>query len=306
MSSKNITGYLHPLYAASFAEFGTPSELPECGGWILERKILGFPYRDAMGCYPLFACKDWTHLSEDIKKLEGDLVSLSMVTDPFGNYDTNLLRKCFQDIVYPYKEHFIVDLHYPINSIVSKHHGDYARKALKVMTVELCLEPSRYINDWVNLYSVLIARHDIKGIARISLEAFSKQLDVPGIVVFRAVHEGDTVGMVLWYTYEDRSYPFLGAYSSLGYELHSSYALLWFAIDYFKNKVQWLDLGASAGVKNITSDGLAQFKKGWSTGTRTVYFCGRILNPKRYKEILLTKQIASNDYFPAYRYGEYN
>ena len=67
MSSKNITGYLHPLYAASFAEFGTPSELPECGGWILERKILGFPYRDAMGCYPLLACKDWAHLSEDVK-----------------------------------------------------------------------------------------------------------------------------------------------------------------------------------------------------------------------------------------------
>lgn len=49
MSSKNITGFLHPLYAASLAEFGTMRELPEGGGWILERKILGIPYRDAMG-----------------------------------------------------------------------------------------------------------------------------------------------------------------------------------------------------------------------------------------------------------------
>ena len=67
MSSKDITGYLHPLYATSLAKFGTPRELPECGGRILERKILGFPCRDAMDCFLLFASKDWAHPSKDIK-----------------------------------------------------------------------------------------------------------------------------------------------------------------------------------------------------------------------------------------------
>jgi len=61
-----------------------------------------------------------------------------MVTDPLGNYDTNLLRKCFQDVVYPYKEHFIVDLQYPLNSMMSSHNSKYARKTLKVNTLVYC------------------------------------------------------------------------------------------------------------------------------------------------------------------------
>jgi hypothetical protein len=34
-----MTGYLYPLYAKSLSEFGTPFELPQCGGWLPERRI---------------------------------------------------------------------------------------------------------------------------------------------------------------------------------------------------------------------------------------------------------------------------
>ncbi len=61
------TGYLNQAYAHSLSEFGNPRLLPQSQGSILEREILESSYRDAMGCYPLFACKDWAHLSEDIK-----------------------------------------------------------------------------------------------------------------------------------------------------------------------------------------------------------------------------------------------
>ena len=42
-NSKNQghSGYLHPNYAQSLAEFGKPRELTNCGGWILEREIPG-------------------------------------------------------------------------------------------------------------------------------------------------------------------------------------------------------------------------------------------------------------------------
>src|SRR5947209_826906 len=80
-------GYAHPLYAQSLAEFGTPLELPGCGGWLLERPIRGADCRDAMGAYPLFACQDWSQFAADCEALRGRLVSLALVPDPFGPFD---------------------------------------------------------------------------------------------------------------------------------------------------------------------------------------------------------------------------
>ena len=49
-----MTGYLHPLYAKSLSEFGTPVEPPQCGGWLLERRIPNFDLKDAMGATHYF------------------------------------------------------------------------------------------------------------------------------------------------------------------------------------------------------------------------------------------------------------
>lgn len=94
-----MTGYLHQAYAQSLAEFGSPIKLPRSQRWILKRQILGFPYYDAMGCYPLFTCRDWSQLHADIENLNDELICLSLVTDPFGNYDETYLRRCFQEWV---------------------------------------------------------------------------------------------------------------------------------------------------------------------------------------------------------------
>src|SRR5215510_12316622 len=105
-----MNGYAHADYAAALAEFGSPRLLPGCGGWILERPIPRTPYRDAMGCYPLFACPDWPRLRDDLETLGDDLVSLAVVADPFGEHDPAYLRTCFPDVVVPFKEHLVVDL----------------------------------------------------------------------------------------------------------------------------------------------------------------------------------------------------
>src|SRR5918998_5873384 len=130
-----VTGYAHPAYAESLAEFGTPRELPRCGGWILQRQVPDFPYRDGMGCYPLFACEDWSQLRSDLESLSPELVTLSLVADPFGEHDLAYLRRCF-DILSPFKRHFIVNLNYDANTFVSSHHRRYARKALREVRVE--------------------------------------------------------------------------------------------------------------------------------------------------------------------------
>jgi len=299
-----MDGYGHPGYAASLAEFGTVRELRFSGGWILKRQIPGFPHYDAMGCYPLFACEDWSQIQSDLESVAHEVVALSLVTDPFGKYISSSLEQCF-DRVLRFKEHFIVDLSRPADSFVSKHHRYYARKAGQDVTVECSTDPSQYIDEWVQLYTNLINRHQLKGIKSFSEQAFAQQLRVPGIVMLQAFSRGTLVGAHLWYMQGEIAYSHLAAMSPRGYELMASYALYWSALHYFSGKVRWLDLGSAAGVKSDSTRGLDLFKKGWSTGTRTAYFCGRIFNPEHYKEITEAKGIGTTDYFPAYRKGEF-
>lgn len=300
-----MTGYLHPSYAESLSEFGKPRFLPRSGGWILERPVPGFPYRDAMGCYPLFVCKDWSQLHDDLRETEKDIVCLALVTDPFGNYDVSLLQQCFDKVI-AYKEHFVAELSRPIEQSLSKHHRRNGRKALRQLRVEKCEEPAQLISDWTSLYVDLTSRHGIKGIAAFSRKVFEIQLRVPGIVAFRAVHQKNTVGMILWYIHEDIGYYHLGAYTESGYDLGASFALFWNAFEYFADiGVRWVDLGGGPGVLSGNDDGLSRFKRGWSTGTRPAYFCGRILDREKYSEVVSTQSTFGEAYFPAYRSGEF-
>jgi GNAT acetyltransferase-like protein len=299
-----VTGYAHADYAASLAEFGSPRLLTQCDGWILERSIPGIPHRDAMGCYPLFACRDWPQLQRDVENLI-DLVSLVFVTDPFGDYTEDSLRHTFKDLVTPFKEHFIVDLTATPETFIHAHHRRNARKTLEAISIETC-SVSDSIDEWITLYANLVARHDIRGIARFSDSSFALQSKVPGAVMLRATHDGRTVGMTWWFISGGVGYYHLGAYSDAGYELRASFGLFWRAIELFRSDgLRWLDLGAGAGLATDAQDGLSRFKKGWSTETRTAYLCGRILDHGRYSEIVKEKGVAPTDYFPAYRKGEF-
>jgi hypothetical protein len=301
-----ITGYYHSLYPQSLEAFGDPLELRFCKGYVLKRPIAGFPYYDAMGCYPLFVCQDWTQLHAGLEDLEGNVVSLSLVTDPFGDYDEQMLRLCFPDVVMPFKEHFVRDMSCSLEASVSEHHRRYARKALRQIHVERCEDPVACADEWGRLYQELIERHAIGGIAAFSTDVFEKQLRVPGIVVFRALFQKKILGMLLWYVQGDIAYYHLGAYSTLGYDMRASFALFWKAIEYFATSgVGWLNLGAGAGIHHKEHDGLSRFKKGWSTGTKKAYFCGRIFDHAHYREITESKGIRNTDYFPAYREGEF-
>jgi hypothetical protein len=299
-----MNGYAHQSYAASLMEFGSLHKLARSGGWILKREIPGFPYWDAMGCYPLFACNDWSQISYDLEDIAREIVSISLVADPFGNYTPPLLQECF-DRVFTFKEHFIVDLDLSVKDFVTKHHRYYARKSLRDVTVECITDPVQFTDEWVDLYGNLIERYHLKGIKSFSSKAFALQLSVPGIVMFRA-SEGDTaVGAHLWYQQGEVAYSHLLALNPRGYDVMASYGLYWSALEYFPGRVRWLDLGGTAGLRVDDTGGLDSFKKGWSTGTRTAYFCGRIFDQDHYREITRARGISNADYFPAYRTGEF-
>jgi len=299
-------GYSHPAYARSLAEFGAPLPLPASDGWVLKRPIPGSSHHDAMGCYPLFACGNWRRLHLDLDELGDGLVSLALVTDPFGDFDEGALGQCFPDLVRPFKQHFVADLTRPLDSFVSDHHRRYARKALRELDVERVDDPASALDDWVQLYSALIERHGIDGIQAFSPAAFAEQLGIPGIAAFRARFDNRTVGMTLWYVQGDVGYYHLGAYSEVGYKRRASFGLFRSAFEQFADGgVRWLGLGAGAGVQEGATDGLARFKRGWSTGFRPVYFCGRIYDRERYDGLTAAGTGSSSGYFPAYRDGEF-
>ncbi len=298
-----MTGYACSEYADSLAEFGSPRLLTNSAGWILERPTPHLPYRDAMGCYPVFRCGDWSGLKQDLDDIGDELVSLTMVPDPYGDYDENYLRDCFKDLIVPFKQHYVIDMHRPIKDIVSRHHRKCARKAEEQIRTEVCLQPTEFLDEWVALHQNLVNRHGIKGIRAFSKQAFQQQLSAPGIVVLRALHGDETVGAQLWFLHKDVANGHVLAFSEKGYKLGATYALYWFALNYFADKARWCDIGGVPGLhekQESGSNGLANFKEGWSTGRQTAYLCGRILNSAKYQELKALNREATG-FFPAYR-----
>jgi hypothetical protein len=288
-------GYRHPAYAASLVEFGDPLPLASSGGTLLARTFKGA--RDAMGPYPVFGCTDWTAVGTDLAALT-DVVSVTLVTDPFGDWTVELLDAAFPDRRVPFKEHYVVDLGDDPVAHASDHHKKYVRRGLRRVRVEAA-DPVGLHADFVRLYSILVARHGITGVSAFSPDAFARQLCVPGIVAFTARAEGEIVGATLWYVDAGVAHWHLAAYSPQGYRLDASYALLATALERFADDgLRFASLGAGAGLSAEPTDGLSRFKAGWATGTRTVHLCGRILDPDRYRALGGPPGTA---FFPAYR-----
>ena len=295
-------GYAHPLYARSLSEFGDPLELPRSQGWLLRRQIPGTDAADAMGCYPLFACGDWSRLGEDIEHLEG-LVSLVLVIDSLGNFDAERHGRHF-DEVRPFKPHYVTDLSLPVERIASPHHRKYARRGLRQLKIERHPSPPDLLAEWTALYGLLVERKGITGIKAFSRESFSTQLETPGTVMVVARLDGKLVG-AHWYLADGpNAYAHLAALAPEAYRLNASYALHWRGIELLAELgVRWLDLGGASGRGDVPADGLGRFKRGWSTATRPAYLATRIFDQGRYDELSCTVGDADG-YFPAYRAAE--
>ena len=297
-------GYCHRQYAESFAEVGQPRELPNCGGWLIERVIPQSALRDGMGCYPLFDCCNWAGLPVDLSGLAESLVSVSLVVNPFADVAETDLR-CWFDVVIPFKQHYVTDLRRPVDDLVGRQHRRNVQKASGLVQVDVCRTPLDFLSEWCALYGHLAARHGITGVKAFSRAAFEKQLGVPGLVMFRALADDEIVGLHMWYVRDRVAYGHLGATSTRGYEVMASYALYWYAVQHFRSHVDWLDLGGVAGVSESSLDGLRQFKAGWATGTRQAFLCGRVLQQDPYDRLSAERATSKTSYFPAYREGEF-
>ncbi len=300
MASPSTGGYAQAGYARSLSDFGVPRALPRCGGWVLERAIAGTSARDLMGPYPLFACADWSRLSDDVDELGDDMVSLTLVVDPLADVEASALKRSFPDLVQPLNHHFIHDLEQRTGP--TAHHRRDVRRAARAVEVETCEEPLERLDDWVRLYAQLVERHGLAGLSAFSRESFRQQFALPGLVALRAERKGRTVGMTLWLEDGSNAYYHLAASSAEGYEVGASYALVAAALEHLREHgVRWVDLGGAPAAAS-PSDGLACFKRGWATGERPVHLCGRILDRSVYAQLAGGGQAST--WFPQYRAAE--
>lgn len=298
-----ISGYLHPQYAESLAEFGVPTELPSSQGWILVRDIAGTEERDAMGCYPLFSCRNWADLCQDVELLGPDLVSLTLVTDPLGDYQLDDLKACFPNLVRPFKEHFIIDLHEPRERTVSKNHRYYARKALRELTVEVVDDPESFIDEWTVLHGHLVNKHDISGIRAFSHHAFLTQFRIPGVVTLRAMYGQRTVAAMMFCVQDDVAHAHVLGCSPEGYARGALYAIIWHTFDFFDDSVRWCNLMGVPDGSGPQIENIRRFKRGWTRDTRTAYLCGRVLNRDKYDKLAALCTAGNIPHFPIYRAG---
>ena len=139
----------------------------------------------------------------------------------------------------------------------------------------------------------------------ISTGSFEKQFATPGLAALRARAGNEVVGGHLWFVQGDVAYSHLASSNDRGYRFGASYALYWEAIQYFRGRVRWLNIGSGAGIKEGVDDGLTQFKRGWSNATRPVFFCSTIYDQPAYDKLCLRSGKTNASSFPAYRAGEF-
>ena len=296
-----FAGYSHNRYAESLSEFGAVITLQNAGGYLIKRKLPSSEYFDCIGCYPLFACRYPGALAADLHSLPEDIVSVTLVPDPWAGLDREELARSF-DLIRPFKNHYVVDLDIPFDAYMHKHHRRYSRRALQQADVQLAEDPSLHADEWVALYQHSIVRHKIQGLRAFSHRALSIQLQVPGCHYFRGVIKGELQGALVCYLDRGVVYPHLISTTSEGQKAGLQYALLWVAMEAFRGRARWFLLGSTPGLtdRSSGSTGLSFFKSGWATGICQSHIYGRVHNRVEYRK--LAKDVRpDHGFFPAYR-----
>ncbi len=296
------TGYLHPGYAQSLSEFGVPIELPRSGAWLLKRQIPHSKGWDGIACYPYLVCADWPALKEDLRSIAGELVTFAAVADPFCSLEINDLKHAFPDICIHFKDHYVADLSWTLDKIVSPRHLRNARRALRRVEVEFHTEPLGLLDDWMRLFDQETRRLQLTGIRAFSRASLAQQLALPGSVMSIARHDGHIISAHIQMIHGDIAYAHLAAKVPEARTFGADHALYYSELLYYKDKVRWINWGGDAGL--ATNGSLSFFKKGWSTNTRPAYFCGRVFNRSLYETICRHIEKTDN-YFPMYRKGEF-
>ncbi|MDU8944070.1 hypothetical protein [Ovoidimarina sediminis] len=297
------SGYAHPGYAESLAGGTAVVRLPHSGATLLARPVPGGG-TDLAGPYPMLFAQDLDALGADLAGLAGGdpaPVSAVFVLNPFADAPETTLPGL--DLLRPLKTHFLADPAFSWEDAASKHHRWETRQAHKVLEVTEIPDPASRADVFWALYSHLIDKRAIEGVATLSPAIIARHLALPGARLFeaRSTATGETLGAAIWFEMGEVAYLHLQAQSPEGYSQRAGYALYAAAFEAFRGRVRWLDWGGAAGTVEDPSDGLYRFKKGWASATRQTWICGKILDPARYDALTQAHGATGSAFFPAYR-----
>lgn len=293
-----MSAYRTLEYARTCAHLGSARTLARSGVHVLVRPIeVPFAGADACAPYPLLQTDRWFDLAADLED-QGDLLSFVGVVDPLSAPLRGTLESVFPDHLVPFKQHQVAELapHAPLAQ-VSPDHRRKIRSAARQVSAEVVASPVEHAAEWVRLYRTLQSRHGFTGAPDFGAEALAAQLALPGLLMVRAIKHGVTVSMSLWFIDGEQAHYHLGASDAGGYAAHASYATFALALETLAARgVRTVDLGGAAGGHDGDT-GLARFKRGWATGTRTAWLGGRVLDAAGVERL----GGARGAYFPAYR-----
>ncbi len=300
-------GYRSAEYAAACDYIGHPRPLLRSGGWLMEKAVEGTPYLDLSSPYPLFDVDDWSMLAQDLSAIDTETyITVTVVVDPLADIAFHDLFNLFPDRHMKLKSHFIADLSRDVESFVSSGHRYKARRALKKLDIVHEEDKAACLPGWKDLYDGLIRRHNIHGPSLFSAVSFARQFAMEEMHLFTAREGDDIVAMHLWLEQDNRVYYHLGASAPRGYQLRATYAIVWEALRFFKAKgCTHASLGGVAGNADDPANGLAQFKRGFSTGNLPSMLCGKVMNPRVYDRISKERGKGNSPFFPKYRHDEF-
>jgi len=298
---EGLGGYSSQGYAASLGHIGEAMELPDSGVWLLRRAISGSDLVDACGCYPLMSCTRGTELIDDFDSMQGSVVSVTAVLDPLATPGRDECERAFCDLYRPFKRHYLVDLSIDQHGQRSTHHRRSVRRALRDVVVEHAEDPRVYASEWAGLYRNLIRDYAFEGDpAAFTEEGLAQQLALDGAHYYRALIDGVCQSACLWLEQDDHIVYHLGASSKVGRDSKASFALFDRALgDAGERGLARANLGGAAGLEDDEQDGLAMFKRGWSSESVDAYLGGRILDREAYSALCNGEE--AGPFFPTYR-----
>lgn len=275
--------------------------MPAWNAYVLRRKIIigsavvGY---DAIGIYPIEILSPSADVKSGLSFLWGQgLVSVILILDDFHRPSMDVLTNSFS-VCRKFKNHYIFDPHQrPVT--YDKHHRYELRQAHKAVRTQV-ISLAEHMNDWLSLYASLSSRHNLSGSHIFPIEHLNALSQMDNVVAFGAFIDNQLVSCHIWVEYEGYAHSHLAASNDQGYASRAAYALNDFALHYFKDHTI-VNFGGGAGI-NDENNGLSKFKKGFSNKEVDALICGKILDQKRYDELIVLNGVsAKTNFFPAYR-----
>ena len=285
-------------YCATLSHLGLPVRLAQSGGSMLARSIAGSSLTDLVGPYPWAGFADWSKIATDLDELTGHLTA-TLVVSPTAEVADATLSAQFPDHLTDFKSHYLVDLTTDHAAVWSPSHRRKMRRNRPELRVEALSTSLEIADRWVELYRHLRERHSVTGGAAFTDRGLRAQLYHPECRIFGAYVGGVIIGMVSFLRSGPVAAYHLGAYNPMGYAFEAAYAIFPAAFESLAAEgVELLNLGGGAGLNVDMDDGLARFKRGWSTHSGMARLAGRIMNQDAFDRLCGP---AETSFWPPYR-----